>query len=211
MAGKTVKKSNYLVYGTAVPDILNSAQKYDVPPWVALSMAIGEGGLNYGSVGDNGSSYGPYQLHVGGALPAGKGEAWANSPEGIDYAMRQIKTAIGTANGLDAITVGVEKFERPANPGPEISNDYNWYLKQVKRAAGRPPTAAAKGYHPITSAQEALQGSASETLFGTSSVTGAITSAVSGWVSGIEGFVIRGGKILLGIVLIVAVVFLAIR
>lgn len=208
----STKHGTYLVYGDAVPDILDAAKKYGVDDWVALSLAQGEGGLNYGSVGDNGTSFGPYQLHVGGALPPGKGQDFANSPAGIDYAMRQIASVVGTRTGLEGITSGVERFERPAAPGPEISRDYNWYLGQIRKAAGRPVEAAAKGYHPITSAQEALDPS----LKGTtgldipnplSGITGAISSAVSGF----ENVLLRGGKILLGIVLIVAVVFFAIR
>lgn len=201
--------AGYQVYGTAVPDILNSAKKYQVDPWVALSLAYGEGGLNYGAVGDNNSSFGPYQLHVGGALPPGKGEAWANSPEGIDYAIRQIASAIGTRMGRAGIQAGVTNFERPAaqNVAPEIARDTAWYDKQVRRAGGRPIDAAAKGYHPLTSAQESLQGGLTSVVPGLDSVTG----AVSGWVSGIEGYVLRGGKIILGLILIVAVIFFAIR
>jgi hypothetical protein len=49
------------------------SRQFGVDPRAALAVAMGEGGLRWGAVGDNGTSYGPFQLHVGGALPAGKG------------------------------------------------------------------------------------------------------------------------------------------
>jgi hypothetical protein len=201
--------TDYRIYGDAVPDIMNSAQKYQVPPLVALAMATGEGGLNYGSVGDGGTSFGPYQLHEGGALPPGKDAAWANSPAGIDYAIRQIASVIGTRNGHAAIAAGVTNFERPSAQylQGEIASDESWYDKQASRSAGKTLIADAKGYHPITSAQEALQGGLTSVVPGLGSLTG----AVSGWFSDIEGFLLRTGKVLLGIFLIAAVVFLAVK
>lgn len=202
----------YTVYGDAVPDILKSAQRHSVDPWVALSLAMGEGGLNYGSVGDNGTSFGPYQLHVGGALPAGKGADWANSPAGIDYAMRGIAAAVGTRTGRAGIAAGVTGFERPAAPTPEINRDVSWLSSQLAKAKGRPPVPASGNYHPITSAQEALDPS----LAGTTGIDipnpiSGISSAIGSAVSGAEDFLLRAGKVLLGILLIVAVAFIAVK
>lgn len=207
-------KGDYRVYGDAVPDILNAAQKHGVDPWVALGLAYGEGGLNYGSVGDGGTSFGPYQLHMGGALPSGETAAWANSPAGIDYAVRQIASVVGTRTGRAGISAGVISFERPAaqNIQPEINRDDSWITQQIQRAAGRPIIADAKGYHPISSKQEALDSS----LKGTTGLDipnplSGIGSAISSAVSGAEGFALRAGKVLLGVVLILAVIFFAIR
>jgi hypothetical protein len=197
----------YRVYGDAVPDILTSAQKHDLDPWVALALASSEGGFNYGSVGDGGTSYGPYQLHVGGALPPGETAAWANSPAGIDYAIQQIKSVVGNRTGAAGIAAGVTRFERPAEPTPEIQKDVSWLAAQLKKAGGRSPIADAKGYHPITSAQEALQGGLTDVVPGLDT----LTKGIGSWVSGIEGFVLRGGKVILGVLLILAVMFLAIR
>ena len=54
-----------------------NAPRYGVDPAAALAVAAQEG-LS-GRVGDAGTSFGPFQLHRGGALPAGRGRAWAES------------------------------------------------------------------------------------------------------------------------------------
>lgn len=106
-----------------VPGLITAlARKYGVDPRAALAVASVEGGTGYGAVGDNGSSFGPFQLHVGGALPAGQGAGFANSPQGLEYAIR--KMAESGARGLtgeQAVTAIVRNFERPADPGSEIA------------------------------------------------------------------------------------------
>jgi hypothetical protein len=79
-----------------------------------------EGGGRFGAVGDGGTSYGPFQLHVGGALPPGKNAAWANSPAGVLYAMQHMATVAAGLRGARAISQIVRRFERPAQPAPEI-------------------------------------------------------------------------------------------
>lgn len=208
MSTRTPNKiGTYRVYGDAVPDILNSAHKYGVDPWVALSLAYGEGGFNYGSVGDGGTSYGPYQLHVGGALPAGEDAKWANSPAGIDYAMRQIASVVGTRTGYQGIIAGVTSFERPADPASEIARDKAWLQKQLGRAGGRTPIADAKGYHPITSAQEALQGGLTDVVPGLDSLTGAL----SGIASSAEKWLVRILMIGGGVLMLLAAIFIAVK
>jgi cell wall-associated NlpC family hydrolase len=99
------------------------SRQFGVDPRAALAVAMGEGGLRWGAVGDQGTSYGPFQLHVGGALPAGKGPGWANSPAGIRYAIR--KMAEAGARGLTgqaAINAIVRQFERPADPDSSVRN-----------------------------------------------------------------------------------------
>jgi cell wall-associated NlpC family hydrolase len=84
---------------------------------------MGEGGVKFGAVGDHGTSFGPFQLHVGGALPRGKGAAWANSPAGIDYAVRQMAQYVGSKTGAAGVSAAVRGFERPADPNAEIARD----------------------------------------------------------------------------------------
>jgi cell wall-associated NlpC family hydrolase len=93
-----------------------------------LAVASVEGGVRYGAVGDGGTSFGPFQLHEGGALPRGKSAAWANSPAGLDYAIGRI--AASGARGLTgraAIEAIVRNFERPAAPGAEIDKAHGRY------------------------------------------------------------------------------------
>lgn len=115
----TGANSNY------VSAITQAAPKYNVDINAALAVAAVEG-LG-GGVGDNGTSFGPFQLHVGGALPAGKTQAWAESPAGIDYALQKIGSVAGGKTGQAAIQAIVNSFERPANPSAEIANALSIY------------------------------------------------------------------------------------
>ena len=45
------------------------ADKYNLDPKAVLGVASREGGIEWGGVGDNGTSFGPWQLHIGGAMP----------------------------------------------------------------------------------------------------------------------------------------------
>jgi hypothetical protein len=104
------------------------APQYGLDPRAAASVAMNESGGRFGAVGDNGTSFGPWQLHVGGALPRGKGAAWANSLPGVLYALRTM--AASGARGLHgqaAVSAIARNFERPADPGAEIRTALSYY------------------------------------------------------------------------------------
>jgi hypothetical protein len=103
-----------------VSNITKSAAKYGVDINAALAVAASEG-LG-GGAGDGGTSFGPFQLHVGGALPAGKDQKWAESAAGIEYAVSQIAKVVGNKTGAAAVAAIVNGFEKPASPGNEIAN-----------------------------------------------------------------------------------------
>lgn len=103
-----------------VKAIQEAGAKYGVDINALLSVAAQEG-LG-GGVGDNGTSFGPFQMHQGGALPPGKDQAWAESPAGIDYAVQQIAKVAGGKRGSDAINAIVTGFEKSANQPGEIAN-----------------------------------------------------------------------------------------
>lgn len=110
-------------------DIIKSgAVHYGLDPLAVLAVANAEG-LG-GGVGDNGTSFGPFQLHVGGALPRGKTQAWAESPAGIDYALRQIARVARGLTARQAIEMIVRRFERPADPEGEIARAWTYYQSQ---------------------------------------------------------------------------------
>jgi hypothetical protein len=97
-------------------------------PYAVAAVSIAEGGGRFGAVGDNGSSYGPFQLHRGGALPRTEGARWANSPAGVKYAMtRMAVSGAAGLRGLAAIRSIVTRFERPAVPGPEVQRSLGTY------------------------------------------------------------------------------------
>jgi len=103
-------------------------------PNAVLAVATVEGGFG-GAIGDSGSSYGPFQLHVGGALPAGKTNAWARSNAGISYALNKIATVAKGLTGKDAINAIVTKFERPAAPQAEVTKAYDVYRQSPNTSA----------------------------------------------------------------------------
>lgn len=105
--------------------IMARAPAFNVDPRAALAVASREG-LG-GGIGDNGTSFGPFQLHQGGAYPSyapqdpSGAQAWASSPAGINYALSRIGSVAGGLRGASAITNIVKRFERPANPEAEIN------------------------------------------------------------------------------------------
>jgi len=131
---KGVKASAVKGFGNAAGAIIAAAKKVGVDARAALAVAMSEGGTSFGAVGDSGTSFGPFQLHIGGANPYGdpaKAAAFANSLQGITYALRQMAAA-GAAgkSGFDAIRTIVTSFERPANPAAEIARAISYY-KQI--------------------------------------------------------------------------------
>lgn len=86
-----------------------------------------------GGVGDNGTSFGPNQLHFGGAYPTtaphdpGGAQAWAWSPQGLDYTLSKIAGVAGGQHGSQAVNSIVRGFERPANPNREVAGALEAY------------------------------------------------------------------------------------
>ena len=98
------------------------ALRRNLDPRAVLSVA-GKEGLG-GGIGDAGTSFGPFQLHLGGAFPSGiqgNKQAWAWSPAGISYALNRIASVASGLRGRAAVENIISRFERPANPGREIA------------------------------------------------------------------------------------------
>lgn len=123
----------------AVQYITAGATQRHLDPYAVLAVAQQEG--IGGGIGDNGSSFGPWQLHVGGAFPstvngtstagwsAEQKQAWAWSPDGIDYALSRIQGVAQGLQGSAAVSNIVSLFERPANPSTEIQGALSSYQK----------------------------------------------------------------------------------
>jgi len=114
------------------PYIVQRAIQLGLDPNAVMGIAHHEG-LS-GGVGDNGTSFGPFQLHQGGALPKNiplsQAQNWAWSKPGIDYALGQM--AASGAKGLRgraAVTAISQNFERPANVPAEVADAMKWYGK----------------------------------------------------------------------------------
>ena len=118
-----VKTAGVKGLGNAAGAIIAAAKKYGVDARAALAVAMGEGGTSYGQVGDKGTSFGPFQQHIGGANPYGDpaagsrlleqhswyrgrsermAEAGAKGKVGLDaiqYHHREVREAAGEAAG----------------------------------------------------------------------------------------------------------------
>lgn len=105
--------------------ISQMAPQYGIDPQAALAVAAQEG-LG-GGIGDKGTSFGPFQLHYGGAYPgfAPRGQqasqAWASSPAGISYALQSMSQYARGLTGNAAINAIVSRFERPADVPSEVA------------------------------------------------------------------------------------------
>lgn len=66
-------------HSTPAEIVRNVAVRDGIPPRVALAIAKVESGLDPYRVGDNGTSFGLYQLHIGGEL-GNHTEQWAFNP-----------------------------------------------------------------------------------------------------------------------------------
>lgn len=111
--------------------IAGEAVSLGLDPAAVLAVAQKEGGFGPppGNIGDGGTSFGPFQLHQGGALPAGVADpaTWANTQPGLDYALRQIANVASGKKGTDAISAIVSGFEHPSNPQAEIQGASSLY------------------------------------------------------------------------------------
>ena len=133
--------------------IVKYANQYGVDPKAALSVSAMEG-LS-GNVGDNGTSFGPFQLHAGGALPESVwargpqyAQAWANSPAGIQYAIQTMASVAKGLTGQSAVESIVNSFERPLNPTNEINGAMEYYTGS-KNYIAPPNTGGGIGYQFI--------------------------------------------------------------
>lgn len=154
-------RTSAYVYGPAeLAYISAKAKALGLDPQAVLAVAATEGGSLPAAVGDNGTSFGPWQLHAGGALPAdiwAKGATysrqWADSPAGIDYALNGINKVAHGLRGQQAVSSIVSGFERPANPEAEIERAISIY-----NSGGGPRTTGSSVTSDISGAAGAVTG-----------------------------------------------------
>lgn len=111
------------------------AQRLGLDPRAIKAVALGEGGLKWGAVGDGGHAFGPFQMNdAGGVLTNRFGSstaraAFANSEAGMLEAMTAMARHARGLQGEDAIRAVVSKYERPANIPLSIKNAIARYSK----------------------------------------------------------------------------------
>jgi cell wall-associated NlpC family hydrolase len=108
--------------------ITQRARQLGLDPEAVLAIA-GHEGMS-GGIGDGGHAFGPFQENNAGGVLTGRfaGQspaqlnAWAWSHAGIDDALGRIAGVARGLKGQAAVTAIARQFERPANPGAEISD-----------------------------------------------------------------------------------------
>jgi hypothetical protein len=137
---------------TGAQPILRELAKFPNLDARAILAIASHEGLG-GGIGDAGTSFGPFQLHYGGAYPgsaphgAAASQEWAWSPAGIDYALQHIAGVAGGLHGAQAISAISRRFERPANPAAEIADALAHYGAPLP-AGGAAPMSAPRPLGP---------------------------------------------------------------
>lgn len=129
--------------GSLLDVIVSVAKHYKIPPELALAIAQHESGFNTHAVGDNGTSFGLYQLHQGGELPAGKDAVWAADPKNNAMVALKVVAQVYHRNpNLDWGTIAA-LAQRPANPQAYAQN-----VNDILKRSGR----GQQAYHYFSAA-----------------------------------------------------------
>src|SRR3990172_1801127 len=124
-----VQKAGFSGDPEVIGIIQQAARQNGLDADAVLAVALAEGGLSYGAVGDNGDSHGPFQLNRRGALGR-RSPAWANSPAGLRWAIRKMaEVGARGLRGRAAIEAIVRRFERPRDPDSEIERALSYYYR----------------------------------------------------------------------------------
>lgn len=113
--------------------VYQTAPHYGVDPAASLSVSAMEGAG--GGIGDNGTSFGPWQLHAGGALPmsvyhgpySAATQSWAWSSAGVNYVLHEQGQLCHGLVGYSAVKCIAYRFERSANPAAETAGAWARY------------------------------------------------------------------------------------
>jgi hypothetical protein len=116
------------------------ASQYDLDPAAWAGIMWHESGLNPGAIGDNGTSFGLTQLHIGGALgniSVAAAQQYLDPMTNLMFAGGQMAgMGLGGLRGPAAIDAYSRRFERPANPGVEIADALAYYRAHQGDFAG---------------------------------------------------------------------------
>lgn len=150
--------------------ITAAAYKYGVAPWVALDVAQVESGLNPSAVGDNGTSFGLFQLHYGGQagnMSVGQLEnPYINADVGVKNMAAAYKK--GAAAGLTGFALADYTATDSGHPGYAGPGNYAAYEQQLRSAY--------YSYNPTTSGSDPSQVSIPSQSTGTGAQSAGIPS-----------------------------------
>lgn len=201
----------------AINDIVSQvAESYGVPPWIALDIMQVESGGNPSAVGDQGTSFGLFQLHKGG----GQGDGYPLSVlldpvRNTEIAMSPIARAYrqGVQQGLTGYSLLEYTASHSGHPTETgyMPESYRQQLIQAYQsglgAAGGPGGIVYMPLSSPTAAPPAPQGDPIEALDSAlqfqSIGLGTVFNFGSWFVHNFEAFVLRVALILLGLLLVV--------
>ena len=151
----------------AMDAIYAAAKKYGIrDPHALAAVAHAESGLNPGSIGDGGTSFGLFQLHQGGALgnmSNTQARAYLDAYKNAEFAARQMRQlGIHKLSGRQAVDAIVRRFERPADPTGEVARAWSWYTKN-RGLAGQAGGSGAAFAAPAASTSTKMVGAPSDT------------------------------------------------
>ena len=173
---------------TVVADIVGVANSYGLDPRLAVADAQHESGLSPTAVGDNGTSFGLFQLHEGGELgnltPAQACDPVTNATVALGVMSQVAKAHPGADPGTIAALA-----ERPANPTAYAQAVDQLYSDTSFLPSITPSTTAAG----VTPASLTSIGG-SQILNGlTGGVSGVTSGLLGGLTSGVQSDIVKGG------------------
>lgn len=128
------------------------AKKYNLDPWAMMAVAHAESGLNPGSIGDNGQSFGYHQFYTKGAGGA-NARQYLDPAKNVEYAARLMAQAGASGlKGQAAIDAMVRKFERPANPTGEVQRALQFYNQN--KGGSLPSGGSDAGFNPAAASAQ---------------------------------------------------------
>lgn len=131
---------------TSIKSIIDSmANKYGVAPWVAEDIAKLESSFNPNAVGDNGTSFGLYQLHWGGQGTGYTASQLENPNTNADIGIKNMSSAYkkGVSLGLSGYALLDYTATHSGHPGYGGVGKYPSYertLKSVYESGAKAPT-----------------------------------------------------------------------
>jgi murein DD-endopeptidase MepM/ murein hydrolase activator NlpD len=139
------------------------ARRRNLDPRAVLGVMYRESGGNPRAVGDKGTSFGLFQLHIGGALGKMSPRDALNARKNAELATRLMAKSAAGLRGEAAIRAIVTQFERPANTEAEIQAALHYYNHGA--AAGRVSSSTPSAAAPIASPASGLSPTGASAIF----------------------------------------------
>lgn len=182
---------------TPTEAIIQAANEFGVDPALALATAQQESGLNPTAVGDNGCSFGLFQLNTCGGEGVGMSQAQLFDP--LTNARRALSEFANVQRTQPSLSPGelAAAAQRPADPGAYATSVQAIYDKLVSAAGGLGSAVAG-----LTGGAKAVAGVAGGVITNKGG-KGCSFLDIGCWLSDVEHWLQRGFFILVGVGVVV--------